>query len=273
MEEDVNFSSKVVDWLNSQGYPLEMSVASAFKQHGFYTRISDFYDDFETSSPREIDVTAQLSFNTKDKTWFQVSCHIECKSTRDKPWLLFISDVTGDELGSLFEYVISSKAYTLFLAQKSGLGKNIESKLNIDYLPIFSAKKIGYGVAQAFSSGQDVPFKATMSAIKSAVSRVHKFSGENSNSIAFPVIVTEGKLFECYLEPNGQIRINETNSGLLLSKFPNPLHTSPIVSIVTKNSLPDFIIELMATIDILKKSMDDTNLWEITKEIIPKSGI
>ena len=45
---------KVCEWLEKQGYPLEMLVAQAFQKEDFLVSLSDFYEDFETKSQREI---------------------------------------------------------------------------------------------------------------------------------------------------------------------------------------------------------------------------
>ena len=50
---------KVRNWLETQGYTLEMRAASAFRAIGFDVRQSSHYDDPETGKSREIDVTPQ----------------------------------------------------------------------------------------------------------------------------------------------------------------------------------------------------------------------
>lgn len=85
-----SLDQQLVEWLEKQGYPLEMLVAQAFQDADFHVIMSSFYTDFEASQPREIDVTAQLLSSFDKPVAVQVSYHIECKLARDKPWIIFV---------------------------------------------------------------------------------------------------------------------------------------------------------------------------------------
>ena len=54
MENDLE--KRVADWLKTQGYPLEMRVASALREVGFDVSQSEYYNDPDTQTSREIDV-------------------------------------------------------------------------------------------------------------------------------------------------------------------------------------------------------------------------
>jgi len=47
---------KILKWLNKQGYPLEMEVASKFLDNDFGVEQSKLYNDPETGTLREIDI-------------------------------------------------------------------------------------------------------------------------------------------------------------------------------------------------------------------------
>ncbi|MGA3117871.1 MAG: hypothetical protein ABSF90_25990 [Syntrophobacteraceae bacterium] len=56
MREDLK--NKIREWPDKQGYPLEMTVARAFQEAGFYVSSSEYYLDADEKKPREIDVIA-----------------------------------------------------------------------------------------------------------------------------------------------------------------------------------------------------------------------
>ncbi len=86
---------KVQEWLQTQGYPLEMHVASAFKKAGFYDRLSEYYTDFETGQAREVDLVASRISNVDYPFITQVVYPIQCKLSSDKPWVVFSTASSG----------------------------------------------------------------------------------------------------------------------------------------------------------------------------------
>ena len=56
MTEDL--VQKIRNWLDTQGYPLEMKVARCFQKAGFRVSSSEYYLDPDERKPREIDVIA-----------------------------------------------------------------------------------------------------------------------------------------------------------------------------------------------------------------------
>jgi hypothetical protein len=83
--------SKIKEWLDKQGYPLEMKVAKALHENGFHPLQSNYYRDPETEKYREIDVVGQVAYTYKHHNIiFQLI--IECKNNLSKPWITFSSD-------------------------------------------------------------------------------------------------------------------------------------------------------------------------------------
>lgn len=88
MNEPVPLKDRVATWLSEHGYPLEMKDARTLKQDGFGVVQSEYFDDPETGEPRETDVVAyEQSVGSNRQTIFALIA--ECKSGRDKPWVLF----------------------------------------------------------------------------------------------------------------------------------------------------------------------------------------
>jgi Holliday junction resolvase len=93
MAEEDPFKAKITAWLNEQGYPLEMRVASALQQRGYRVVQSEYFFDPESGDSREIDVVAFKQKKTNG-VLFRISLLIECKRSTDKPWILFTSGAT-----------------------------------------------------------------------------------------------------------------------------------------------------------------------------------
>src|SRR5690348_1970744 len=88
----------VAKWLRSQGYPLEMSVARAFRQAGFRVTQGRYYEDPQSHEWREIDVAASWAITRAgdtDVSRIAVTVAAECKLSRDKPWVLFCHESRG----------------------------------------------------------------------------------------------------------------------------------------------------------------------------------
>jgi hypothetical protein len=148
--------SRVLGWLKEQGFPLEMEVASMAKAAGFEVSQSDYYIDPDTGEPREIDLVLSLN-NLKHGFSLTYNLFVECKSSRDKPWLMFS---TPNELaGALTEenrlkflelqsaFISNDPADTLLLRSTfDGNVVNLYPRLNTE-------PWLGYGVTQAFAQG------------------------------------------------------------------------------------------------------------------------
>lgn len=86
-----DIASNVKRWLDEEsGYPLEMTTAAALEAAGFEIVQGDYFPDTNTGSLREIDVTGYLT-HAGGGLQVSVALLIECKSSVDKPWLLFTS--------------------------------------------------------------------------------------------------------------------------------------------------------------------------------------
>ena len=81
---------KVAQWLDTQGYPLEMQVAREFLKERFTVRQSEYYEDPETKVAREADVIAYAQAELAGCLTKLTVC-AECKVSNDKPWILLTS--------------------------------------------------------------------------------------------------------------------------------------------------------------------------------------
>jgi hypothetical protein len=86
-----SLSAKLADWVRREGFPFEVKVAKAFQNAWFLVSQSNYYLDPETKKHREIEVIAMIHSCHQDVV-LRVEFLIECKSSKDKPSLLFYSD-------------------------------------------------------------------------------------------------------------------------------------------------------------------------------------
>lgn len=246
---------KLKEWLNSQGYPLEMAVASEFQKSDFIVSLSDFYKDPETGTSREIDVTALKWSATDIKTPLQVCWRIECKLAHKHPWVVFVSSAQPELPLPLV--IFASPVYRSKLVEAM---KKEDFQERLRNLKLFR-RYVGYGITEAFTTGQDVPYKAIMSAAKASLDRVTGIDNIELEPrlpekpkyvcVSFPIVVIEGQLFECFSDENGILSPIEVQSSVLFWKGTSPGNSSTLVYVVTKDELPEFVEKVNETTDFL----------------------
>jgi hypothetical protein len=250
--------TKLVKWLNTQGYPLEMYVAQSFQKANFWVTQSDFYVDPDSGKSREIDVVAHRVTEIpaakgviqKSGNVLQVliGCSIECKLAQNKPWVLF----SGDKEYELHPGYsgINSAIGDQFLYTVSEGWKEHQS------LPLFKPRRFAYGITQGFGGNEDTPYQAIQGTVKAAVGFANRVDDATKQakekyplSITFSAIVIDGNLFEAYLDEKGEMVIKEVEFGTLYWKGTIASRPSSVIYIVTKSALSTFIDQVSITSD------------------------
>lgn len=240
-DKNSDLKKRIVKWLDEQGYPLEMAVARAFRRAGFRTIQSEYYKDSETGKPREIDVSAFIDSYAGDAGNVLMRIHfcVECKLAKDKPWVMFTSaDLVLSDIARVVQRAASDLGHDLL--------RTICRREDIQNLPAFLLpERPGYGLAQAFAGGQDVPYSAIMGAAKAAIAEVKESNSYSPDfpicEISFPVVVVDGKLFECFLGHAGKVIIEEIKAGTILWRSPIVGMPHTIVQVVTLPAVDDFL--------------------------------
>ena len=167
MKESEDLQERVAHWLSNQGYPLEMTVASIFRKHEFDVSQGIYYSDPETAETREIDVVADRSDFVGLLGVFMV---IECKSSKDKPWVIFSS---GQQCAGWVNFgMMSDLAWKTIIPRVTG-GMDMDP---IREFPWLNKKPNGHGMAVAFGKGEDPAYKAILSCLKASIDCVHEQS-------------------------------------------------------------------------------------------------
>jgi hypothetical protein len=194
---------KVGDWLQEQGYPLEFRTAAAFQAMGINASQGLYVQQENDGSARELDIVASMRGGL-DKILIEISTVIECKWSRDKPWVVFTAPGTIMAPSACIAQTISS-------ALGGALTYSLAGNENLHKFEIFaSSERNGFGGRRAFSGEKDQDqFYSTVQSIVSKTIAYAKRFDENREPgqmpkyccLAFPMIVLEGELFEAHFDP------------------------------------------------------------------------
>jgi hypothetical protein len=238
--------SRVLKWLEEQGYSLEMRTAQVFRQVGFEVSQFETYIDPESGDIREIDVTASKSCHL-DTIDVMITLFIECKHMTH-PWVIFTSSRRSNPLAyfsrilrgqyDLREWASLDSFQGCLLARiLLSLGQQELSRYRFFNVP----QNIGYGITESLKSYKAVSkaFTAMMQVSKCLEAHdartemifqrtirdyetraggggFQKAEASLFCRIAFPVVVVRGKLFECYLDTDNNMTIAEIDEGTVL---------------------------------------------------------
>lgn len=244
-------TSKISDWLKTQGYPLEMETAKEFISQGFDTQQSVYYVDTESGDSRETDVVASQCV-AADKVLVRMSVVVECKKSGDKPYILFSTGHNPLPKATCVAQRASSRAgekTLLALAKCPDIPKS----------PLFRiGDNSGYCTIQAFGNqNNDVAYKSLMSVSSAVRSMIlasdphpNRRSGINRHDahILFPVVVIDNSLWQCTLRADGQdIDVTEIGFGTLVWKNRRFRSHYTLIHIVTRAHLKSFVGDALKT--------------------------
>jgi hypothetical protein len=249
-------------WLRTQGYPLEMRVAQQLRHLDALVLQSGYYlDPDEPGTRREIDVIGTWSRRENPtRAVTAISLVTECKLSLRRPWVAFTSEDTRIPPSVRVVDQAANEMGLKFLA-------NVSDSRDAQALPLFrTPKRVAHGVAQAFADkGLDVPYQAAMQATKAATARVAEFYDSqiwHVMHIAFPVVVVDGQLLECFLGADGDIVVEPCDEvvlawpGKLLDSHPSVVH------IVTAEAFPRFAQGAQETAEGLTDGAFAHAFWE-----------
>lgn len=226
----------VRQWLETQGFPLEMKVAAAFRHAGFEVRQSSHYMDPETGKGREIDV---LATDPDFRGVVEIHFAIECKSSK-KTWVLLASEHTLEKYNRFFAFGRLTKETIAAFADRL-----YETEF-LDHLPWLRKDGItGYSFRQAFAEKPDLAYSAAISAAKACEYLVQSPEDRYVAPfiLAFPVIVIDAPLIQCWLASDGQLQLQDVDQGefLFFARIPN--FFGSCIRVVTSKQLPNFAQE------------------------------
>ncbi|MBZ4335074.1 hypothetical protein [Corallococcus sp. AS-1-12] len=254
---------KIRDWLNSEGYPLEFKTAKSLRDAGFKTRQGYHVHDPSNNSVREIDVSADIS-RTKNDGFLRITHTIECKWSKDKPWVVFtsqdarmapsacINQTMGDSYGRAILWTLA--------------GKNELYDLSMFEAP----ERPGFTAKQCFSKN-DQAYNAMQSITTTTSKLLEKYDKPSYNRengfpdtacIALPCIVVDGEIFETFLsEESGEMELHPVNSARIHWRGAESRRHITTIDIVRSSHLPEFAArrakEAEIAMGIFSRAMDN----------------
>jgi hypothetical protein len=193
-----DLSSKVAKWLHSEGYPLEFRAANIMRSSGFRARQGEYVRRRDQDGAREVDVVASMHQSSEDGVVIRISQVVECKWSKDKPWVIFVSPSAHISSSACAAQSIGSE---YGVAVKWAIaGDQLITEMNLFSSPIAP----GFNGRQAFSNkGNDHFYDSMKSVTDKSTALVTEYDRSKRKSgslprtcvVAFPIILVDGKIF------------------------------------------------------------------------------
>jgi hypothetical protein len=302
--------TQVKKWVEEQGYSLEMRVAKKFQENGFTVSQFEHFVDQESHSVRPGDVVVSLAKDIGNCK-IVVKLFIECKySAKDKPWVIAVTSDKFDKF-SFFSRILKgqhpsnwSNIETLQGRIVAKIIQAIDSNLGLD---LFSIKNPGYVIAETLTNQKDHAYEAIIQISKSV--EAHDTETEETYkqtlqvldgiddgpdhsslpsdiglffSIAIPVVVINGQLYESYLGSNNEVEASEIHNGMVFVPY-RRRETSPHsqvilspVTVVTEKYLDNYVSLIKQGIESMLSQDDaikDVIEFEKNKYIKPTDEV
>ena len=248
--------SQVLEWLRKGGFPLELRVGRLLQKHGWRVHHAKGYRDPVTEKAREIDLVATRALVKEvegKKPSISLNLVIECKTSLDKPWILFHNP---ENYGAMWATLIGGEE-PADTAGLMGLGTKHQVRLPwpFDTNPI-----LAHGAVRAFTTPKEGDPTGPYSACQGVLTATRALAYEPSNVIALlrlntpwlhmwaPLVVVAGQLF-CYsLDTDGAEQLERIEAADVL--LPSPTETIiDRVPVISEASLPETLATLTSTAD------------------------
>ncbi|MGV9975369.1 hypothetical protein [Nocardia beijingensis] len=222
-----------------------MRTAREFHSRGIFAALGHYYVDPDTGQQRETDIMVRLNQGSGD-TGVGVVLVIECKSARDKPWVLFSGDLSQRSSRSLYSALQFTCPKEAGARLRSGLKKD-------DPVPLLSGcEPFGHSLVRAYGGNEDVAFGAMMSAAKAAVGVRNALDtfGMVEPSVVIPVVLIDAPLVQCTLDEAGQPALTPIDRGTVCWRYQMKSSSSmggTDIIVVTSAALPKLVDDLITT--------------------------
>jgi len=148
-------TSKVASWLQGEGYPLEYTTAATFHHSGFRVFQGRHVRTAPDQNPREVDVIGVFDDHFDDHL-LRIEYIVECKWSRDKPWVVFTSPFAQMSSAACINQTIASELGNAALWLEAGSPR-------LAQLASFATPKTpGFGGRQALSQQRDVFYLSSL---------------------------------------------------------------------------------------------------------------
>ena len=249
----------VARWIRSEGYPLEFRTAKIFNECHYTVRQGEFTRG-SREAPREIDVVAYRTRPNPAKGFARIEHVVECKWSKDKPWVIFTSE----------GHSIHPRACAVQTIASGGGAKMLRALVtpphNIERLSLFkSGQRSGFGGRQAFSDKADTVYGALQGVVSKAFSEAshvdERPQGWRTTIFVFPVIVLDGALFEAFWDDaTNDLRTEPVDLMRLHWRGSDRWRQHATVDIVRIEHLATYLADREKDVEVLLEAASSTQL-------------
>lgn len=249
--------NRIAEWLAKEGYPLEFSVANTLSGAGFRCRQGEYVRDEDHENVREIDVTAVVTRRT-GPSMIRVYQLLECKWSKDKPWVVFVSEGGGMAPSALITQSIGSRAGRTLLWARAG-------DASLHRLRVFETpNEPGFGGRQALADKKDV-FYNTIQAVVTKASLLANGYDEGRPSVedaleaaivVFPTVIVGGLLYKAAFDSEtASVSLQEATHVRLHWRGAAAWRWHATVDVVAASAVPEFAKQRFADASILAERL------------------
>ena len=237
--------SKVEEWLSKQGFPLEFRVARTLNGVGLPSFQGRYVRDPQSDELRETDVISSLHHESRD-ILCRTSVVVECKWSRDRPWVLF----TGNDIPTPEAQMVQT------IASPFGEGVLWHASSDTLFQNLFEWRRhvrFAFGGRRALGSNDNDQFYAAVQGvIGAAVSLAARDDLQTKSKasdsrmfahVVYPVVVIDAGLFEAYLDGT-ELRTRRIEKGTVLWHGYESRSLPVAVDIVTVEAFDKYAAQL-----------------------------
>jgi hypothetical protein len=270
-------SERILQWLTARGLILEMEVARELAASGWHVTQSEPYEDAQTRKARETDINAKLQEQVGDRL-LCLELVVECKTSASRPWILLASPSPFNGTSWAFHSAVSQlgqeflSAYTMREEDKLRNSPNtVFADIPMFAWPARTAFRFVEGYYQAPQGGGDTRDGGFVGVMQLAAA-LEQFNKQCESrppwvvdticEILIPVVVVNDNLFECWMEPDGNIKVESTHRGVLVTSRDLDSPLSNYVVITDRVGFREFMNDARISF---------RRLVELAPEVMPKA--
>ncbi len=262
MEKEI--IKKIKNDIQKSGHPVSLKVSFMLNKKGWYVKNAPTYFDSDIKKIKEIDLVAEKGYPlVKDSKSMLI---IECKKSKDNPWVFFRQEKLNDNVFSLNIDMMDITEGAVY----DWASKHIFKKHYYYKRPCWSYYFLAFTTPESKKSKQI--FEAIEKVLSALIfyweqrESLHSKYKLEKKIITFfhPVIVVDGKLFDVLVKEN-EMNINETKwiSLLVEREIKEPLS----VRLLRNQQYRKIVLSKPYLIDIVTLDYFETFLENFEKRI------
>lgn len=227
--------ARVCKWLEESGRVLELRVARTLRQVGEAdAELSYTYTDTNSNKLREGDVKAQFCWTAMNQVSSSITVAIECKSSRDHPWVAVHSGREQPRREGLNDWVLSVH----------GPFNGVTQHLPVLWrgLPPFEENPVASHVLTAHD-GKNPANDAVRQALSAAAAlKAEYLKRQQTGLVLLAAVITAAPLLTCRLDERGEVHLKDVPQFDVWGYTPDGRRSR--VYVRSEDALPQFAEDL-----------------------------